>query len=163
MKKLVILVVALGMCAVPALAQSPKACSLLSPDQVARVLGQPASEHESAPLTKSRNGVTVTLRVCTWRIGSRSLSLTWAHFDSTGGSILKQMEQEIQAELRGHGVTLTPLPGLGDEAYSLADPQFPGVGVRVRKGHSVLSVLLLNVRDALAAQALAKSALSRMP
>jgi hypothetical protein len=178
MKQFVTLAVILAVFVVPALAQNVAPCSWLSSDQVAGALGPGATGRETKPRTESKNGVTGTFRGCTWVIRAsggqfgKALTLNWAHLDSTTGpstkDLMDQAIQEAQTEMgsREKKPVLTPLTGLGDEAFTatVKDAPFPNGAVFIRKGNSVLAVGVVNVPNALElAQALARSALPKLP
>jgi len=178
MKKMVFSILAAAFVAVPALAQGGAVCGWLSPAQVAGALGPGATQYQPKSRTESKNGITVTLNACEWVIrasGSqfgKGLALSWVHLDSSTGASAKELMdqtiQESQARMQNEKdkPTLTPLPGFGDEAYTLTfnNSPIPAGGVIVRRGNSALWVGLLNAPNApVLAQALARSALAHMP
>ena len=113
------------------------ACTLLSAAEVSAVLGATvgAGTHPNSASTSS----------CLWSAGATSVAVTLTTADTYNSSkmILERTQQAMAAKKNANAaqVSITPVSGLGDEAY------YGGIGahakLNVRKGSSSVSVEIL--------------------
>jgi hypothetical protein len=103
-----------------AYAAPANACSLLTPDQVSAVLGVTVGE-----------GKSVVPKVCQWSVSGQSKKVLLTLLDERAFAYAKMPV--------GHGITKTPVGGIGDEALYGTTPRV-ATTLSVRKGKSAFTV-----------------------